>query len=371
MCGLESEVEAVGVPRFDGYRVRDLRFGEFVCRLWATACDALAVPTEQAAETTVQLSKLLPPWAGEQIGDAPRQPSFVAADGFPAEMSVNWSGNSPELRVLFDCLSDVSSTQTILDVTSYRFGLVRDVFAEAQLWFSMAWRPPWPVVHKAYFGLYTWPSAQRFAALGMAMERLGMAAAWDDAQQRVDADGHRDRRDVEFLGLDLADTPESRVKIYFRNHGADLHEINRMASVALDHDADGALAAYQTLAGTRKDAGMEALTCLAFRPGRDRAAESTTYLRMPSLTSSDQETVDRATDLLRRQGADARRLHTLAEALAPGKLADSRGLLELVSHRAARRRGDITTYFRFPVYDLLIHAGHTCRPAESQEGAHP
>ncbi|MBE1488379.1 hypothetical protein [Plantactinospora soyae] len=189
------------------------------------------------------------------------------------------------------------------------------------------------------------------------MERLGMAQAWEDAHRRVEEDGQAGRREIEFLGLDLADTQESRAKIYYRNHGADIDELNRMASVALDHDTDGALAAYRTLAGARADAGAEALTCLAFRSGLGRAAESTTYLRMSSLASGNAEAVDRAANLLRSQGVDPRPLQAVATALA-----GSRGVLELVSHRAARRHDDITTYFRFPVYDQSAPTPVASRP---------
>jgi hypothetical protein len=330
--------------------LREVRFGEFLCGLWASACEALAVHPEQAAGTTQHLRELLPGWADERIGDAPRQPSFVAADGFPAEMSVNWSGGRPELRVLFDCLSDPSGGWPALARGSSRFGQVVDVFAAAPLWCSMAWRPPARVVHKAYFGLYTWPHAQRSAALAEAMERLGMTVAWEDARRRVEAPGPRGGREVEFLGLDLVDAGEARVKIYYRNHDADLHELNRMAAVALDHDAERALAAYRLLAGGHTGAGKEALTCLAFRAGLNRAAESTTYLRMSSLVGSDEEAVDRVAAVLRHQGGDPRRLHALAAAMAPAGLVGGQRGLELVSHRAARHRDDVTTYFRFPVY---------------------
>jgi hypothetical protein len=54
---------------------------------------------------------------------------------------------------------------------------------------------------------------------------------------------------------------------------------------------------------------------------------------------------------------DPGRFRALAAALAPGPLTDSTGLLELVSYRAAGRPGDVTTYFRFPVY-----AGQNLRP---------
>ncbi|MEQ4303992.1 hypothetical protein ABNF97_21865 [Plantactinospora sp. B6F1] len=336
----------VTVPWSQGCRVPDLRFDEFLCGLWIGACDALAVPTEEAARTTQELREILPSWASDRIGAVPRQPSFVAADGFPAEMSLNWSEGRPEIRMLFDCLSDADGPT----VTARRFRQVHEIFATAPLWYSLAWRPPDRVVHKAYFGLYTWPAEQRFAALARAMERLGMAQAWDDARRRVDEDGRSDRREVEFLGLDLTDSVESRAKIYYRNHGADIHELNRMASVALDHNADQALIAYRTLTGERADAGREALTCLAFRSGLRRAAESATYLRMSSLASGDQEAVGRAADLLRRQGMDPGPLYAVTAALAPTGLAESQGLLELISYRAARRQADLTTYFRFPVY---------------------
>src|SRR6185369_2839388 len=214
--------------------LRDMRFGEFLRGRWGSACEALAIPADQAARSTRELRELLPAWADEPIGDAPRAPSFVAADGFPAEMSVNWSGGRPELRVLFDCLADPSGGWSALAHTSSRFRQVTEVFATAPLWYSMAWRPPSRVVHKVYFGLYAWPPARRLAALARSMRRLGMAAAWDDARRRVESDGPGNGREVEFLGLDLVDAGEARVKVYYRNHGVDLHELNRMASVALD-----------------------------------------------------------------------------------------------------------------------------------------
>jgi hypothetical protein len=184
------------------------------------------------------------------------------------------------------------------------------------------------------------------------MDRLGLTAAWDDARRRVETAGGE--REIEFFAVDVADGADARVKIYYRNHDADLAEMNRIASVAGHHDAAGAAAAYRTLTGDREGAGEAALSCLAFRSGLDRAAESTTYLRLPSLAAGDAEAVDRTAALLRGEGVDPGRFRALVAALAPGPLEESRGLLELVSHRAAGRRGDVTTYFRFPVYDQTL-----------------
>jgi hypothetical protein len=338
----------------ENYPARGRLFGDFLCGLWSTACDALAVPVEQSVRTTLMLRALLPRWAHERIGLTPAHPSYVAGDGFPAEMSVNWSRGRPELRVLFDSLGH--------DVTfpgDSAFGAaVRETFTPwagrpslAPVWHSLAWRPPSGIVHKTYFGLYEWPHQHREAAVTEAMDRLGMTTAWNDARRRVESiEGDRE---IEFFAVDLANVADARVKIYYRNHGAGLAEVERVASVASHHDTERARAAYRTLAGNRADAGEAALSCLAFRSGLDRAAESTTYLRLPDLAADDAEAVERAAALLHREGVDPGGFRTLAAALAPGPLVGSRGFLELVSYRTAGRRGDVTTYFRFPVYDSL------------------
>lgn len=362
---LSDYARNLSVSRFGIYRAQGRRLGEFLCELWTTAGAALAVPADQISRTTRELRELLPSWANELIGPAPLVPSYVAADGFPAEMSVNWSGVRPELRVLFDCLCgvgddedyDLPDSDSDPRSASVRFGRISEIFTTragrpcaAPLWHSMAWRPPDHVIHKSYFGLYRWPLAERYAAVGAAMARLGMATAWRHARERAERRTGR-RREIEFFGLDLPDTSGARVKIYYRNHDADVAELNEMAAVARTHDPHTALAAYRTLTGPRADAGDAPLTCLAFRSGLDTADESTTYLRMPSLAATDQEAVDRVAALLRHEQLDPRPFRELAAALAPGPLGESLGVLELVSHRAARRRGDITTYFRFPVYD--------------------
>jgi hypothetical protein len=340
----------------ENYPARGRLFGDFLGGLWATACDALEVPVDQAVRTTRMLRGLLPSWSGDPIGHKPARPSYVTGDGFPAEMSVNWSGPYPELRVLFDTLGEEDPDSPV-DTGETRFwGRIHELFtthagrpSTAPLWHSVAWRPPSRIVHKSYFGLYEWPASHRYAAVGEAMDRLGLTAAWDDARRRVETAGGE--REIEFFAVDVADGADARVKIYYRNHDADLAEMNRIASVAGHHDAAGAAAAYRTLTGDREGAGEAALSCLAFRSGLDRAAESTTYLRLPSLAAGDAEAVDRTAALLRGEGVDPGRFRALVAALAPGPLEESRGLLELVSHRAAGRRGDVTTYFRFPVYD--------------------
>lgn len=342
-------------PWLPGYRGKNYpaqgrRHGDFLCGLWTAACDALRATADESNRTTRILRNVLPAWADERIGTEPARPSYVADDGFLAEMSVNWSGRHPELRVLFDCADDGYHDASRLGPGQIGQLFVRntDCPSSAPVWHSVAWRPQSQIVHKTYFGLYGWPHSQRYAVVAEAMDRLGLTAAWDDTRRRVD--DVSGQREIEFFAVDQVDEPDARVKIYYRNHGASVNEMNHIASVASCHDSDAALVAYQTLTGDRPDAGEAALTCLAFRSGCSRATESTTYLRLADLALNDRQAVGRTAALLRSEGTDPSRLHYLATALVPEPLERSRGFLALVSYRAAGRRSDVTTYFRFPVY---------------------
>jgi hypothetical protein len=304
------------------------------------------------------LRRLLPGWAGDRIDAAPRETSYVADDGFPAEVSANWSGAHPELRMLFDCLSDVPQRAGSTDPrwslwsSSSMFASISRIFlqpAAAPLWHSMAWRAPDSPVHKVYFGLYEWPVPRRHAVVEQAMQLMGLGRAWEHARHRIEDGARRGSREIEFVGLDIGSTSVARVKIYYRHQDVDVVEMNRVASVALRHDEARALAAYRTLTGGREDAGDAPLTCLAFRSGYQQAVEATTYLRMPSLTTCEQESVERTAALLESEGVAPQRFVGLVDAFSPRRPDSGRGVLELVSHRAGRR-GDVTTYFRFPTF---------------------
>ncbi|GIL27403.1 hypothetical protein [Actinocatenispora comari] len=332
--------------------------GEYLTDIWATACETLGAAAEQRHHATRELQRLLPDWADDRIEAAPRETSYVADDGFPAEVSANWSGPHPELRMLFDCLSDVpprigaSDPRWNLWSGSSMFTSISPLFRQppaAPLWHSMAWRAPDPPAHKVYFGLYGWPVARRYAIVEQAMQLMGLERAWAHARHRIENGARYGSREIEFVGLDIGDSSVARVKIYYRHQDVDIAELNRVASVALQHDEGRALSAYRMLTAGRDHAGAAPLTCLAFRSGHQQAVQATTYLRMPSLTTCEQESVERTAALLGSEGVPPQRFVALTDAFAPRRADGGRGVLELVSHRAGRS-GDVTTYFRFPTF---------------------
>ena len=355
------------IRQFGIYQARELSFGDFLCGQWEVACDLLSRPEHRAADATERLREMLKSWFDLSIGEKPLAPSYVAGDGFPAEMSVNWSGPQPEVRVLFDVgfasaqpnVEALALTHRLAEqdplVSLSRFEWIADIFLgggkrqpEAPLWHSMAWRPGAPPVFKAYFGLYRWNHARRGTIVKKAMERLGMGRAWADTCRRMKRIGGQ--RELEFFALDLTEVGRARAKVYYRNRDVGPSTLEAMASVARTHDSERALAAYHTLVADPADAGQAPLTCLAFRGGLDRADESTTYLRLTDLATNEREATERVAALLRRDGTPDNAYRALVEALAPASLDSVRGLQELASYRSGHTRGDLTTYFRFSVY---------------------
>src|SRR5689334_16770813 len=74
--------------------------GGFLRERWIDMCDGLGLPRSMSEPVTDQVRDLLRPWADLPVGQESPFPSYVAADGFPAEMSVKWSRGRPELRIL-------------------------------------------------------------------------------------------------------------------------------------------------------------------------------------------------------------------------------------------------------------------------------
>ncbi|MBK3639930.1 tryptophan dimethylallyltransferase family protein [Streptomyces sp. MBT33] len=351
--------------------------GGFLGERWSEMCDGLGLPQSLCRPVTDQVRDLLRPWADLPVGQAPPFPSYVADDGFPAEMSVKWSRGRPELRILFEALgnsrpitaaSNRAAAAALTDrlageplVCLDRYGKVADMFAPGAghetapipVWHSLAWKPGRPPAFKVYFGLYAVELTERHALVGEAMARLAMGTAWADTSARVTRAAQADgvERELEFFALDLDAGARARAKVYYRNHTGSVAVLEQMASLARAHDPDRARSAFRALLGTDPEAAGETpLTCLAYRPDASRADESTTYLRVSTFTASDEEAADRIGALMAHEGLDPRRHHALLRALAPRPLNRSRGLQELVSYRSLGHDGDVSVYFRFPVY---------------------
>ncbi|MFH8224852.1 hypothetical protein ACH4C2_37805 [Streptomyces sp. NPDC018057] len=232
------------MARFGLYYVCGETVGGFLCAQWERACAALDLPPGEAAASSDLLREVLDPWFAIEIGRECWRPSYVAEDGFPAEISVKWTGSGPELRVLFDIgFADMRPNLAALAATDRlagRLGAALDDFGRvggllldgrpgppAPLWHSLVLRPGEPVSLKAYFGLYRWGMNEREAAVAMEILEMGAASSG------VNTGKH----ELEFFALDLSDAPQSRAKVYYRGAAAPVEELNSLAGLAGSHDA--------------------------------------------------------------------------------------------------------------------------------------
>lgn len=354
------------------FEVAYATFREFINEKWRAASLALDHPVGPAA--AAELDSLLGPWADRPIGEDCSYPSFVSRDGFPVEFSVSWRCGRPELRVLFEPGGDAPtawaaqeagraltrSLSTRPGVSVERYLAVEDLFVvddpesfRPTVWHSMSYRPGAAPGYKVYLN----PQARGVPAvpevMRAAMSRLGLAGAWDWVARSYDAlaeAGHQ----LEFFALDLADTPQARVKVYFRHVG--LVDLDEVASLARRHDPGLLEPAYRDVYGSPALPDNEPMTCLAFRSGVDVPDEANVYLRLPGAARDEEEAADRVAAVLRRYGVDPGWHRAVAAALArPGT---APGRHELLSVRATGSRPDLGVYFRFDVYGRPVPGLH-------------
>ncbi|MCI2415807.1 hypothetical protein MOQ72_00085 [Saccharopolyspora sp. K220] len=334
-------------------------------------------------KSVAELRAVLSPWGDQLIGSACVPPSFVAADGFPAELSVSWRNGRAELRVLFESLgteptprsrqkAGLALTRRLAGtrgVSLDRFRAVEDLFLSdapqpnrPTVWHSLAWRPPHPPSYKVYLNPQAHGVDRTAEVVTEAMRRLNLINAWLSVRQRLPEFVQRGH-EIDFVGLDLRRDAQSRVKIYFRHHPMRRSEIDAVAALAHRHSTLRAQRAWRAVYGTGWD-GMidnEPLTCLAFRAGSPGPDEANLYLRLPDNAGSDAIAHERIIGLMRAEGIDPLRYQELIRSTAPAPLETISGLQELLSYRtiAPSRPADLGVYLRFSTYNTQpIHNRH-------------
>lgn len=338
-------------------------FADYLCRVWEQVSADLGIPATQYVASARRVRDLLGPWARQPIGDRSPYPSFVSADGFPAEMSINWKGDRPQVRILFESLGPemtslscqregAALTRRLADqpgVNLDHYFKVEDLFLPdtplpgvGLVWHSLAWTPGEDPLYKVYFSARARGAENSYALVEEAMGRLGHGTAWDFVRNRFGPDTDH-RHELEFFALDLIGAGKARVKVYYRNHGVTVTELNDIASVAGTHCQEKALRAYTSLLGSAT-VHNEPLTCLAFnRDVTDTAAEASTYIRIPGLGTPERTGSQLIEELMRAEGIDAA---PYLSVMAGGR----NGHEELLSVRTGRAEPDLSLYLRFNVY---------------------
>lgn len=356
----------------------DQAYGDFFSDKWNRICRALGIARQQSDGALAELLAMVAPWGGRLIGERCAYPSFLSADGFPAEFSVSWRGGVPEVRILLESLgaepTPLASQEagraltrrlaTRRGVAIERYLAVEDLFVSADpqpyrptVWHSLAWRPGSRPGYKVYLNPQVGGLGTEGEAVAEAMARLGMARAWRPVAERYPgllARGHR----IEFLALDLTPDETARVKVYFRHAPMPLSEMGAVAAFALRHDPDRAHRAVRAVYPDVPMAANEPMTCLAFRGHAPQAEEANLYLRLPGAARDDAEAAGRVAAVLAAEGVDPARHAAVLAAVAPAPPETTIGLQELLSYRTTggSAAADVGVYFRFNVYDRPVCA---------------
>ncbi|GAB7051031.1 tryptophan dimethylallyltransferase family protein [Catenuloplanes indicus] len=350
----------------------DTTHAALLASLWDRICTAAWAGGERV-DARAHLADMLLPWAHRPIETVPRYPSFVSADGFPAELSVSWRKGVTEVRILFEPVGTDPAVRAVQDagramvraltardgVSIRGYEAVEDLFTSddppahrSGVWLSLACGPDLPPHFKVYLNPYVNGAGREWATVTRAMERLGLAAAWAPvvaARDALAATG----TGLDYVALDLAAGAHARAKIYFRHRAAGLAGIHRLGAFARSYDAERVADAAADLYpdGGPDTPDNEPMTGLAFRAGRDGADEANVYFRLPGAVPSDALAARRITTLMDREGAPADVYRRIADAVAPAPMETTTGVHELVSFRT-RDAGpaDIGVYFRLPVH---------------------
>jgi hypothetical protein len=339
---------------------------DLVVDTWDAMCRSLALSETEFQPISQEVRSLLNSWKPGTIGEASNYKSHISANGFPAELSINWKGASPQVRILFESLGDPptsrSCRQAGADLTwriaSYpgvsveRYFAIRDLFAshsndnEGFIWHSLAWTPGHSPDFKVYFNAEAQGRHSTYDLVDEAMGRLDLASQWRRVRERLGRPGQTDLGGprLQYFALDLANTPTSRVKVYFRHYSNTPEDLNAIAELATGHDPMNILGAYRQILNGHDPASAEHLSCLAFLANHPEPAWSSTYLRLPGL-GHEEEVTRRIAALMRARGIDPAGYLAIMSCLRSRRGFSMRE--ELISIKSGQSARDLTVYLRF------------------------
>ncbi|GAA2062532.1 DMATS family aromatic prenyltransferase [Streptomyces albiaxialis] len=321
---------------------------------------------------TATLRRMLSPWGARRIAERPEWHSDVCADGSPIEFSAAFAGDEVRIRALVESLPEVPTTPAAQRAaTGLTQGLIQEFGADggrlAAVWdLFLPHEAPtgFAMMHAAIFGptgrpgfkVYLNPEADRAMSsvdrTRAALERVGLADAWDAVVAYAARGFDLDR--IVYFGLDLAEGPEARVKVYFRHYDAVPGELDaRMDEVAARHRT-GLLADFcRELTGKEGELREQPLVSnLTFTAsGGTTPVSATAYVPLWLYADSDRTIERRVSSAMTGLGLPADRYRTLLDHVARRPLADGRGIHTYASLRVGNGRPRVATYWSTELYD--------------------
>ena len=323
---------------------------------------ALVGLQQQADENVRLLGRLL--GSGANLPrTSPVWRSDVSDDCTPVEFSIAFDPGRTTLRVLVEPTAEEPSPAAnlavaldVLDSLSGtpgfardRFDAVRDLFLRGpldgkfSLWFSLVLSADARPLLKAYFNPASCGQPRARLVVREALQRLGFGRAFDRLEKHALHRGPLD--ELSFFSVDLADTPQARVKVYVSHYHVGVPDLE-LAALATEVDP-AAVRTFCDVVGASQASfdARPAVSSYSFVAGdTDCASTFSLYHPIRSYIDNDESALRRVRDLMDRYGVDDSVVLDAVEALAERGLGESAGLIPHVSTRLSGQRRGMTVY---------------------------
>lgn len=345
-------------------------FERYGARTLAALARAIGM-TGQVEQMLSVFRTMISPWGNREIGDRPRWRSDVCADGSPLEFSLAIEGEQPEIRVLTEPLSPFPTLEAMQDearalvrtlvarfgASDQRLRAIEDLFLPPRpqggyaLMHAAMFRPNQPNDFKIYLNPGAQGEDESAAVMQEALARLGFERAWRSIEDYAWRGFEEDR--LVYLSLDLASSPEARVKVYFRHYAMAPVELDECMEIARGHTSGQAEGFCREVTGHEGAFVAQPLvSCLSFTdPADARPAAATLYVPLWTYASDDAITSARIRACLRSRGLPVAMYDAALAAVARRPLDEANGIHTYVSLRTRGGRPRITTYWSSELYD--------------------
>ncbi len=334
-------------------------------------CGAIGLGNRSESIVDV-FGRLIDPWGHRTLGDCPVWPSYIGDDHTPIEFSLTF-GAKPEVRILLEPLGDSPSLVSNRDaavallesmasefaIDLMRFERIQNLFCPAtpsglfSVWIAVAFSGD----SRPDFKIYLNPAAQGQklapALVEEALVRLGFPGAWPTVSRSLLRRGP-EWDELNYLALDLSESPDARVKVYARHFGCSVTDLEAVASASRSYDP-GDLKAFLGLVAPDAEndvfEGRSPCTCYSFVGGQgDIPVAATTHFPINSYAPNDGAVRHRVLACLERFGIASDSYARSIGAFANRPLDEDMGMHSYVSFRRYRGEARLTTYLAVEAY---------------------
>ena len=326
---------------------------------------------EHARDAAVAFREVVAPWGERAIGASPLWPSDIVDDHTPFELSMTLGGRQSEVRVLVEAQgatptlrAQQKAGKALSERLERDFGanlerlrLVEDLFLPEDpsgsfaVWHAISFRGQHQIDSKVYLNLQARGRSLAPALAEEALVRLGLGRAWPSFT-RIAARRGEDADELLYFSLDLAATPEARVKIYLRHHRATAQDLEAALALAPQLESGHAARMIHALGGGEGPFATRAIvSCFSYVDGDvERPSEATLYFPIGSYVAHDLEATTRISAYLKEIGVSTSAYEAAVEAMAWRPLDRGVGLQSYVSVRHKHGQPRLTMYFSPEAY---------------------